>query len=115
MSSRQNIDGNESSDDEGDDDVEYGLRRSRRRVSYYRCDSSSLHPAHMMEQEVYYSSAIKILQYCTLYMQMTGMLTTFFLHYSSIIAQLERLHNIPSSVVDHLKCQVNQLKESIQP
>jgi hypothetical protein len=41
----------------GDDKVQYGYRRSRRRTSYEYRGSSSLTPAQIMEQETYYRYA----------------------------------------------------------
>lgn len=40
-----------------DDEIEYGIRRSRRATSFQYRDSSSLAPAQIIEQEVYYGAA----------------------------------------------------------
>ena len=37
-----------------DDDIEFGIRGSRRSVSYHHRHSSANHPHRIMEQEVYY-------------------------------------------------------------
>ncbi len=45
-----------------DDEVQYGYRRSRRRTSYEYRGSSSLTPAQIMEQETYYRYAEVVVQ-----------------------------------------------------
>ncbi len=39
------------------DDIEHGIRRKRRNTSWVYRDSSSLTPAQIMEQELYYHAA----------------------------------------------------------
>jgi hypothetical protein len=46
----------------GDDEVQYGYRRSRRRTSYEYRGSSSLTPTQIMEQETYYRYAEVVVQ-----------------------------------------------------
>ena len=48
-------------DSDDDEDIEYGFRRARRDVSYEHRASSSLRPAQLMEQEVYYAVAEDLL------------------------------------------------------
>ena len=46
-----------------DDDIEFGIRGSRRSVSYHHRHSSANHPHRIMEQEVYYDFAAEILNH----------------------------------------------------
>ena len=46
-----------SDEDNEEAQIEYGIRRSRRATPFEYRDSSSLSPAQIMEQEVYYTHA----------------------------------------------------------
>ena len=49
-------------DVDDEEDIQYGIRRSRRNVSIQYRDSSSLNPLQVMQQEVYYENALLSLQ-----------------------------------------------------
>ncbi len=53
-----------NSDQDDVDEIEYGIQRTRRNTAWVYCDSSSLTPAQIMEQEVYYQSAEDALYVC---------------------------------------------------
>ena len=45
-----------------EDEIQYGVRRSRRNTTFEYRDSSSLTPAQFMEQEVYFDRAEEAVQ-----------------------------------------------------
>ncbi len=61
----------------GDDEVQYGYRRSRGQTSYEYRGSSSLTPTQIMEQETYYRYAEVVVQ------RVSYLLQLIFLHQAS--------------------------------
>ncbi len=76
------IDGelNPINQENGDDKVQYGYRRSRRRTSYEYRGSSLLTPTQIMEQETYYRYAEIAVQ------QVSYLLQLILLHQASYVS-----------------------------
>ena len=71
------------------EDIEYGLRRSRRSTSYEYRDSSTLTPAQIMEQEVYYESAEITTNLALQTMHIVCTLLPLFHRYNAILLVLQ--------------------------
>ena len=76
-----------------EDDVEYGIRRSRRNTSYHYRDSSSLAPAQIMEQEVHYHYATISLDIAYKIMRIICLLATAQHLLTAILRRSESLRN----------------------
>jgi hypothetical protein len=57
----------EDGDEEAVEDIEYGIRRSRREVAWEYRDSSSLSPIERMEQDMFYNFADRMLEFSMLF------------------------------------------------
>ena len=68
-----------------DDDIEFGIRGSRRSVSYHHRHSSANHPHRIMEQEVYYDFAAEILNHAD-HISQTVVLLVAIHHYYNAFA-----------------------------
>jgi hypothetical protein len=71
---------NDGDIEEGDDNIQYGHRRSRRSTLYVYRGSSSLTPAQIMEQETYYRYAKVAVQ------RVTYILSLILLHQASYVS-----------------------------
>ena len=75
--------GGEDPDDE--ENVQYGVRRSRRTTSREHRPSSTLTPAQIMEQEVYYESAEEALERSLILAQIIGLLLIMYNHLNRMV------------------------------
>ncbi len=94
MTENQRSDRRRYSNNENDDidEIEYGVRRTRRNTAWVYRDSSSLTPAQIMEQEVYYQAAeYSLHQSCAVLQNITIL---------SLCLQFTRnlIHSIPYSL-----------------
>jgi len=100
MSHHNNNDDTESVDD----DVEYGIRLSRRRTSYHHRNSSALYTAQRMEQEVYYDSAKAFSEIALSYTEIIGSLFILYTRYTA------SLTTAAVNTIDAIKTKADKLK-----
>ena len=101
----------EDSDDE--EDIHYGVRRSRRPTSYQHRDSSSLTPAQRMEQEVYYERAKETFERSLHLAQLVCLLLTIYHHYATIIDNWQILGNIMADDISVVRDRIQHIKNGI--
>ena len=106
---------NDDDIEEGDANIQYGYRRSRRSTSYVYRGSSSLTPAQIMEQETYYRYAKVAVQ------RVTYILQLILLHQASYVslrasisrwsgvASMERTVAIARESIEKIMAVVNRL------
>ena len=110
----------EGSEDDIDEDEEnqYGIRRSRRATSIAYRDSSSLSPAQIMEQEVYYASAEEAISRSLHISQLLCLLVTSYHHLSTMVNNWLRLRvsngmahaiSLARDKMHHLKIGIDRL------
>ena len=73
---------------EEETDVVFGIRGSRRSVSYQHRHSSANHPHRIMEQEVYYDFAENVLDHANRLSQIVALLTAIFHYCTATISTL---------------------------
>lgn len=98
-----------------EEEVYYGIRRSRRATSWEYRDSSSLTPAQVMEQEVYYNMAEDVLLKS---MHLLNIITAIFLAYESFKARIGRWQSLGGRVgaaaaISGAREKMEKLKEKI--
>ena len=100
---------NITSNSNNDEDIQYGIRRSRRNTSWIYRDSSSLSPAQVMEQEVYYDTADTNLQMAMQLLQCIAVISIF---YQSINGFICRMHTMGEGL-QHALVQLRVLKTKL--
>jgi hypothetical protein len=95
------------------EDIEYGLRRSRRSTSYEYRDSSTLTPAQIMEQEVYYESAEITTNLALQTMHIVCTLLPLFHRYNAILLVLQ-FSQPAEYMISSLKASLIRIKETIE-
>ena len=95
------------------EDIEYGLRRSRRSTSYEYRDSSTLTPAQIMEQEVYYESAEITTNLALQTMHIVCTLLPLFHRYYAILLVLQ-FSQPAEYMISSLKASLIRIKETIE-
>ena len=103
-----------SNEDDEEARIEYGIRRSRRATSFEYRDSSSLSPAQIMEQEVYYTHAEDALAQSLYLAQVIALLLTPYHYFSSMMNNWQRHGNIASDVISDVQEKLCQIKERIE-
>ncbi len=95
-----------SSNSEQDDvdEIEYGIQRTQRNYAWVYHDSSSLTPAQILEQEVYYQSAKDSLYDCIQIIQMFSLISFCLQALQSIIQLFQYFHQTPLTYSLHF-CQ----------
>lgn len=83
------------------DETEYGIRRTRRNTAWVYRDSSSLTPAQIMEQEVYYQSAEDALYVCIQIIQMISQISLGLQAIRNIIQSFQYFHLTTSTYFLH--------------
>ena len=73
--------------DDDEEELQYGIRQSRRATSFEYRDSSSLTPAQIMEQEVYYEAAEDALERGMHIAHLLVLLFCTYIHLSSTVTQ----------------------------
>ena len=111
-SSRRPREGAEDDQDE-DEENEYGVRRSRRATSIANRDSSSLSPAQIMEQEVYYASAEEAISRSLHLAQLLCLLLISYHHYSTMIDNWQRVSNVMADAISSVRDKVHHLRIAI--
>jgi hypothetical protein len=81
-------DGGHEVDD--DKEVQYSIRRSRRATSYHYQDSSSLAPAQIIEQEVYYQTAKDVIMECVLLAHLIVLALAVYNHFHAMVDRWQR-------------------------
>jgi hypothetical protein len=106
---------NDDDIEEGDANIQYGYRRSWRRTSYEYRGSSSLTPAQIMKQEMYYRYAEVAVQ------RVTYILQLIYLHQASYVslrasigrwssvASMERTIAIAHERIEKIMAAVNRM------
>ncbi len=104
-----------SSNSEQDDvdETEYGIRRTRRNTAWVYRDSSSLTPAQIMEQEVYYQSAEDALYLCLQIIQMISLISLGLQAIRNIIQSFQYFHQTPSTYFLHYCQEFSTSKQAI--
>ena len=74
-----------------EDDIEYGIRSTRRRTTYENRGSSSLYPEQFMAQEILYEQAEIYLHFSLYLGQLLSILVTLYIAVQPIIVQYERM------------------------
>ena len=85
---RRNRDGFQGDHNDDDEEIQYGIRRSRRATSFQYRDSSSLSPAQIMEQEVYYEAAEDALERGVFIAHLIILLLGIYRHYHAMVGRL---------------------------
>jgi hypothetical protein len=100
-------------DSEDEDEIQYGVRRSRRATSFQHRDSSSLSPAQIMEQEVYYESAEEAFLKSLHVAQLLCLLLTIYKRFSTLIDNWQRLSSIMVDAIAGVRDKMRQIKIGI--
>lgn len=104
--------GGEDPDDE--EDVQYGVRRSRRTTSREHRPSSTLTPAQIMEQEVYYESAEEALERSLILAQIIGLLLIMYNHLNRMVGEWFILGNdIVADALAAVRAKMQHIKNGI--
>ena len=83
---RDGFQGDHTNDDE--EEIQYGIRRSRRATSFQYRDSSSISPAQIMEQEVYYEATEGALEEGVFIAQLIILLLGMYSHFRAMVGRL---------------------------
>jgi hypothetical protein len=100
-------------DCEDEEDIEYGIRQTRRLTSYEYRDSSSLTPAQHMEQEVYYKNAEMAYEQSIILVHMICTLLPLFNRYRTLLQSLLQLHDAADQLVTSLSAYVARLRTTM--
>ena len=99
--------------DDEDENIEYGVRRSIRRTSVQYRGSSSIFPAERMEQELYYTLAVRILERCIYLANIICLLFTIHNHYNTMVAYCRSLGRCAADAIaaraDYIKHITNRV------
>ena len=101
------------SDDDASMDVEYGVRRSRRRTTFERRSSSSLYPIEFMDMAVYNASAERYFSVALLLIQVVILLVALQDRMSMIAAYWEQLSTVASNITASLRRDVKRIKAQV--
>ena len=74
-----------------DEELQFGIRRSRRATSWEYRDSSSLTPAQIMDQEVYYDASEECLQMSIYLLNIIAHLSAGFGHFKTMCTQWQTM------------------------
>ena len=97
-------------DRDEDEENQYGIHRSRQDTSIANCDSSSLSPAQIMEQEVYYASAEEAISRSLHLAQLLCLLLISYHHYSTMIDNWQRVGNVMADAITSVRDKVHHLR-----
>jgi hypothetical protein len=98
---------------EEEEDIEYGICQTRRQTSYEYHDSSSLTPAQIMEQEVYYESAAITYEWSISIVQIICTLLPLLNHCNTILQYWTQLNTSAEHAITFLHSRITSLKRHI--
>jgi len=101
--------GHRDGDDE-EEEVQHGIRRSRRATSYHYRDSSSLSPAQIMDQEVYYQFAKDIMAQCMLVLHVMVIVLNAHNQYRAFIGRWHRVGGVMSDAIAAVHAKMMRLR-----
>ncbi len=105
-------DGGHKVDDK--EEVQYGICQSRHATSYYYRDSSSLSPAQIMEQEVYYQTAEDAIMEYVLLAHLIVLVLAVYIHYHAIVYQWQRIGDAIADAVVAVQAKMQHIKNEIK-
>jgi hypothetical protein len=105
-------DGGHEVDD--DKEVQYGICWSRRATSYHYQDSSSLSPAQIMEQEVYYQTAEDAIMECILLAYLIVLALAVYNHCCAMVDRWQRFGDAMADAVVLLQAEIKHIKNAIK-
>jgi len=95
------------------EDIEYGIRQSRRNTSFHYRDSSSLTPAQFMEQEMYYHFAAEVLEHSVHIGHIIGLSVSIYHWYNAIVGRLHTLRDGVSDSIAAARRKLQLIKNAI--
>jgi hypothetical protein len=99
--------------DDNEDDIEYGFHITKCSTSYKYCDSSSLNPAQIMEQEVYYENAEISMNLSLQNIQIISIFLPLFNQYNAVLHHWLQLQTLIEHALSSLLSIVPSIKNHI--
>ena len=95
-------------------EVQYGICRSRRATSFHYQDSSSLSPAQIMEQEVYYQTAEDAIMEYVLLAHLIVLVLDVYNHYCAMVDRWQRFGDAMADAVVAVQAKMQHIKNEIK-
>ena len=111
--SRRRRHGEEDDDYDEDEEIQYGLRRSRRVTSWEYRDSSSLTPLQFMNRENYYFIAESMLVRSIYLAQIIAPLVIVYQYFNSLMHQWEGMAEVRAQSIVYIRVSVKRLREML--
>ena len=103
----------EENDDEANNDIVFGIRRSRRATNFAHRDSSASNPAQMMDRDVHYDFAEDMALLATHLSHVLALLFAMHQRYSSIIQNWQRIQGVAITIIDSIKKKMSKYRKAI--
>ena len=104
----------DSDDIDSEEELQFGIRRSRRRTNFVHRGSSSLYPAEIMDRDAYYSSAEQLMEESHHLARMIALLVAAWARLRSVLVIWQSVTGISSDVIDSIFDRVRQLRKLIE-